>query len=165
MKVKDMDKETLNWAVSKALGLKSLPPLSSFGDERLPYDFDLLYDIKYWREIRAVLYGEDHLHKSDATIENIIHLAHDLGYSIDVDINYFNWKSCGPIIENNGLSPYFDGAEWRCQVGGADDNQCQGFVFVGSSYFESALKCYVASKLGLEIDLVQSITSKVNPRI
>lgn len=161
MHVNDMNQATLNWAVSKALGLKSLPPLSAFDNEKLPYDFDLLYDLKYWHEVKAVLDGEDHLHKSDASINDLIVLANDLGYSLEYNVNYCTFENVGPIIVENLLSPYFEDNAWRCQVGGANDLQCQGFVLIGPSYFESALKCFTAGKLGMEVEVSSPIIKNI----
>lgn len=64
-----------------------------------------------------------------------------------------NWAQGGPIIEREGMTVSFDmdGGMW-C----ADVVHPAGDVFVighGTTPLVAAMRCYVASKLGLEIDI------------
>jgi hypothetical protein len=57
-----------------------------------------------------------------------------------------NWAQGGPIIEREGIAIYLYGnSEWNAHIGGKES--------VGLTPLIAAMRCYVASKLGDEIDL------------
>jgi hypothetical protein len=66
---------------------------------------------------------------------------------ISVDWNYStNWEQGGPIIEREGIALYLYGdAEWNAHIGNKEST--------GSTPLVAAMRCYVASRLGNEIDL------------
>lgn len=57
-----------------------------------------------------------------------------------------NWAQAGPIIEREGIALYLYGAgEWNAHTGGREFN--------GPTPLIAAMRCYVASKLGDEVDV------------
>ena len=57
-----------------------------------------------------------------------------------------DWAQGGPIIEREGIALYlYGGAEWNAHVGESEYN--------GPTALVAAMRCYVASKLGDEIEL------------
>ena len=65
---------------------------------------------------------------------------------ISVDWNYStDWAQGGPIIEREGIAIYLYGnSEWNAHLGGKES--------VGLTPLIAAMRCYVASKLGDEIN-------------
>jgi hypothetical protein len=68
-----------------------------------------------------------------------------------------NWAQGGPIIEREGICLYFnqEDADWEAYIvcedkkfGGVERFEC-----TGSTPLISAMRCYVASKLGEECDI------------
>jgi hypothetical protein len=70
-------------------------------------------------------------------------------YEDTLDIQYTpstDWAQGGPIIEREGIAIYLYGnSEWNAHIGGKES--------VGLTPLIAAMRCYVASKLGDEIDL------------
>ena len=66
---------------------------------------------------------------------------------ISVDWNYStDWAQGGPIIEREGIAIYLYGnSEWNAHLGGKES--------VGLTPLIAAMRCYVASKLGDEVEL------------
>jgi hypothetical protein len=64
-----------------------------------------------------------------------------------------NWAQGGPIIERENI------AIWPDEEGGffASANEGAGRDYHGSTYLSAAMRCYVASKLGDEIDLPKEL--------
>lgn len=66
-----------------------------------------------------------------------------------------DWEQGGPIIEREGISTWvFDDVTWRAQgrIGSGVDQ-----VFEGPTLLVAAMRCYVASKLGDEVDIPQEV--------
>jgi hypothetical protein len=69
----------------------------------------------------------------------------DVWYSPSTD-----WSQGGPIIEREGIALYlYGGSEWNAHVGGRES--------VGPTPLIAAMRCYVASKLGDEIEIPEEI--------
>ena len=66
---------------------------------------------------------------------------------ISIDWNYStDWAQSGPIIEREGIALYlFGNAEWNAHVGGKES--------IGPTPLIAAMRCYVASKLGEEVEV------------
>ncbi len=57
-----------------------------------------------------------------------------------------DWAQSGPIIEREGIALYlFGNAEWNAHVGGKES--------IGPTPLIAAMRCYVASKLGEEVEV------------
>jgi len=79
------------------------------------------------------------------------------GMVVDEELNplrYHNdWKSAGSIIEREGIALYlYSDSEWNAHVGGKES--------VGLTPLIAAMRCYVASKLGDEIEIPKEITNE-----
>jgi hypothetical protein len=61
-----------------------------------------------------------------------------------------NWAQAGPIIEREGIAVYLHGPEKWCAI--ADDE------YRGSTPLIAAMRCYVASKLGDEVEIPKELT-------
>ncbi len=64
-----------------------------------------------------------------------------------------SWAFAGPIIERERICPQWSGPRYLALVhrpGGAMDDD---MVFEGSTYLECAMRAYVASKFGEEVEL------------
>ena len=73
----------------------------------------------------------------------------------DWDIPEFNpstdWAQGGPIIEREGIALYLYGnSEWNAHVGGKEST--------GPTPLIAAMRCYVASKMGEEIEIPKELT-------
>jgi hypothetical protein len=70
---------------------------------------------------------------------------------ISIDWNYStDWAQSGPIIEREGIALYlFGNAEWNAHVGGKES--------IGPTPLIAAMRCYVASKLGQEVELPEGL--------
>ena len=83
---------------------------------------------------------------------------------ISVDWNYStNWAQGGPIIEREKLGVWWathyidaDGTEsgnhWYCETGCTDHNYESQHIAEGATPLVAAMRCYVASKLGDEVE-------------
>ena len=61
-----------------------------------------------------------------------------------------NWAQGGPIIEREGIALYlYGGSEWNAHVGGRES--------VGPTPLIAAMRCYVASKLGDEVEIPEEL--------
>ena len=61
-----------------------------------------------------------------------------------------NWAQGGPIIEREGIAIYLYGdSQWNAHVGGKE--------MVGTTPLIAAMRCYVASKLGDEVEIPQEL--------
>ena len=75
----------------------------------------------------------------------------------DIDDPHFystDWSEGGPIIERERIDVYgFDGEQW-----GAEDNlRARQY---GDTPLVAAMRCYVASKLGEEIDVPEALLNQ-----
>ncbi len=61
-----------------------------------------------------------------------------------------DWAQGGPIIEREGIALYlYGGSEWNAHVGGRES--------VGPTPLIAAMRCYVASKLGDEVEIPEEL--------
>jgi hypothetical protein len=66
-----------------------------------------------------------------------------------------NWTQGGPIIEREGISVATDDVEPWC--GFIEDDKTNTLFFSGPTPLIAAMRCYVASKLGDEIELPEEV--------
>jgi hypothetical protein len=93
---------------------------------------------------------------------------------MDMDGNAYwepstNWAQSGPIIEREKLGVWWathfvdeDGVEygnhWYCETGCTDDNANDSYhIATGTTPLIAAMRCYVASKLGDEVELPEGV--------
>lgn len=62
-----------------------------------------------------------------------------------------NWAQGGPIIEREGITVAKDGKRWIAMT------QSNGVMQWGTSYLQSAMRCFVASRLGDEVDIPEEL--------
>jgi hypothetical protein len=83
--------------------------------------------------------------------KNAVVLAHGGLYAPAID-----WEQGGPIIEREGISVNcwsFHSMPWKASIEGGTDAGVDLYVEYGDTPLIAAMRCYVASKLGDEIDL------------
>lgn len=79
-----------------------------------------------------------------------------------------NWAQGGPIIEREKLGVWWathyvdgDGVEygnhWYCETGCTDDNYDSQHLAEGPTPLIAAMRCYVASKLGDEVEIPEEL--------
>lgn len=79
------------------------------------------------------------------------------GYEYKLPLPFFNpsveWNQGGPIIEREDI------AMWPDQEGGwfASTDQGKGMDYHGGTALIAAMRCYVASKLGDEVDIPEEL--------
>lgn len=66
-----------------------------------------------------------------------------------------DWAQAGPIIEREGIATEWS-ALWGCWL--ARDLRHAGFSFAGPTPLIAAMRCYVASNLGDEVDMPEELT-------
>jgi hypothetical protein len=90
------------------------------------------------------------------------------GLYLDPDVPYrpaINWAQGGPIIEREGIStrkeppsfPYIGGWYAVKTNSGLPFKSCDGFDGGGDTLLIAAMRCYVASKLGAEVDIPEEL--------
>lgn len=92
----------VNYLIAVMTGALPLMNLRYFGENLIPYEFDLVHDIKYLSTVDSILSGEPHC--SGLTAIDLRAFAAELGYYIDiaVPLEYAsNWTHGGPVIERN----------------------------------------------------------------
>jgi hypothetical protein len=91
------------------------------------------------------------------------------------DVFYFprwqpstDWSQGGPIIEREKLGVWWathyvddDGVEygnhWYCETGCTDENYDSQHIATGPTPLVAAMRCYVASKLGDEVEIPEEL--------
>ena len=69
---------------------------------------------------------------------------------------YTGWDMFGPILEREKITvPFPNTAQLRVYPN--DDSKSKLIFVEGSSYLEAAMRCYVASKLGDEIEIPEEL--------
>jgi len=58
-----------------------------------------------------------------------------------------DWALAGPIIEREGISVYFENGDWYAKA------QSKPVTYYDYSPLVAAMRCYVASKLGDEVEV------------
>jgi hypothetical protein len=79
-------------------------------------------------------------------------------YEDTLDIQYTpstDWSQGGPIIEREGISVATDDVEPWC--GFIEDDETNTLFFSGPTPLIAAMRCYVASKMGDEIELPEEL--------
>jgi hypothetical protein len=66
-----------------------------------------------------------------------------------------NWAQGGPIIEREGISVAMDDVEPWC--GFIEDDEINTLFFSGPTPLIAAMRCYVASQMGDEIELPEEL--------
>jgi hypothetical protein len=66
-----------------------------------------------------------------------------------------NWAQGGPIIEREGISVAMDDVEPWC--GFIEDDETNTLLFSGPTPLIAAMRCYVASQMGAEIELPEEL--------
>ena len=66
-----------------------------------------------------------------------------------------NWAQGGPIIEREKIELEYGGPEWWACIKADED-------FSGTTPLIAAMRCYVASKLGDEVDVPPELQDNVN---
>ena len=72
-------------------------------------------------------------------------------YLLENYIPSTDWTQGGPIIEREKVELEHDGFEWWARIRSDED-------FKGSTPLLAAMRCYVASKLGDEIEIPEELT-------
>lgn len=65
-----------------------------------------------------------------------------------------NWEQGGPIIERDWIELLHDGNTWQAIGRGFGEDAPEGF---GLTPLVAAMRCYVASKLGDEVEIPEEI--------
>ncbi len=69
-----------------------------------------------------------------------------------------NWSQGGPVIEREGISPKHWGEDWDTPWSAAKTTgHYEGDLHFGSTPLIAAMRCYVASKLGDEIEIPEEL--------
>lgn len=151
MKVSELTGLALDWAVARALGKQELLPLKEAEvNGRLPYDFDLCFDIHNWEDVLDIM--EDRPTRCDCTPIELIDFARKLGFYILHKVKEAPWSTSwalsGPILDKNNF---------------CIDSQNPGDIaakiypitdwFYGETILIAAMRCFVSLKLGNEIEI------------
>lgn len=84
----------------------------------------------------------------------------EYGYGADAKTNRYStdWAYGGPIIDRKGITLVHMGDDWRdswkARMG---DGHWQGHEIHGPTPLIAAMRCYVASKLGDEVDVPEEL--------
>lgn len=69
-----------------------------------------------------------------------------------------DWSQGGPIIEREGMQIYrVDGNAWGATIWWDDEHGASEFTQQGPTPLIAAMRCYVASKLGDEVEVPASL--------
>ena len=72
-----------------------------------------------------------------------------------------DWAQGGPIIEREGMALNMeDTHEWRAAMWWDDEDSKGDILMVGPTPLIAAMRCYVASKLGDDVDIPKELTCK-----
>lgn len=63
-----------------------------------------------------------------------------------------DWSQGGVIIEREGISVYFENGDWYAKL------QSKPVTYYDYSPLVAAMRCYVASKLGEEVEVSEELT-------
>ena len=72
------------------------------------------------------------------------------------------WAQGGPIIEREHISTNWLGTHWQANVGFDPESGESDADEAGHTALIAAMRCYVASKLGEEVEIPDSIISNLN---
>ena len=134
MKTNELTGVALDWAVAKAEGL--LEPKEFFGKMVAP----VVLDMEYWSD------GEPMVRLNPCP---------DVYYRAEYDPST-DWKHGGPIVESEiAKIERFSDALWEAT---AYTKNAQDIVQDGPTPLIAAMRCYVASKLGDDIEIPKELT-------
>ena len=69
-----------------------------------------------------------------------------------------DWAQGGPIIEREGMALHMeDTHEWQAAMWWDDEDSRGDILMVGPTPLIAAMRCYVASKLGDEVDVPEEL--------
>jgi hypothetical protein len=132
MKTSELTGHALDWAVAKCAGL--LEPRERYG-KMVP---SVVLDMEYWTN-------------GDPMVR--LNPCPDAYYRAEYDPST-NWEHGGPIIEREGISTVQQGdaSEWVASVYNYNEGDWRLHT-TGPTPLIAAMRCYVASKLGDEIEI------------
>ena len=129
IKTSELTGAALDWAVAKCEG--ALHPLGNVVIEG--------------KSLWLAVDGEAHTYMEE-----------DVEYTPSTD-----WSQGGPIIEREHITPMFDGSEWCAgvseQVSCGGDPAFSTRLYDGPTPLIAAMRCYVASELGDEVDVPEGL--------
>jgi hypothetical protein len=80
----------------------------------------------------------------------------EYGYGADYKTNRYStdWAQGGPIIEREGMTIALDAFGWEARH---YDEESEPWVMTGPTPLVAAMRCYVASKLGDEVEIPEEL--------
>jgi hypothetical protein len=124
MKVSELTGHALDWAVAKCAGL--LEPRERYG-KMVPA---VVLDMEYWSN-------------GDPMVR--LNPCPDVYYRAEYDPST-NWEHGGPIIGRERINLWNEGHDWEASHYGEH-------IVWGETPLVAAMRCYVASKLGNEVEI------------
>ena len=131
MKVSELTRHALDWAVAKCAGL--LEPRDYYG-KMVP---SVVLDMEYWSN-------------GDPMVR--LNPCPDVYYRAEYDPST-NWQHGGPIIERERINLWNEGHDWEASLYGEH-------IVWGETPLVAAMRCYVASKLGDEVEIPAELLTK-----
>ena len=131
MRVSELTGHALDWAVAKCAGL--LEPRERYG-KMVP---SVVLDMEYWSN-------------GDPMVR--LNPCPDVYYRAEYDPST-NWQHGGPIIERERINLWNEGYEWEASLYGRH-------IVWGETALIAAMRCYVASKLGDEVEIPAELLTK-----
>jgi len=138
MRTSELTGHALNWAVAQAEGDKVYRP-------RLGRPSD-------WDKEAYLADGSDDRWVVRVQNPKVAHFV-DWTYNPSGD-----WMQGGPIIEREKLDVFCSGNVWDASTGDRHPNE----IRTGSTPLIAAMRCYVASKLGDEVEIPAALTQGEN---
>ena len=131
MKVSELTGHALDWAVAKCAGL--LEPRERYG-KMVP---SVVLDMEYWSN-------------GDPMVR--LNPCPDVYYRAEYDPST-NWEHGGPIIERERINLWNEGHDWEASLYGKH-------IVWGETPLVASMRCYVASKLGDEVEIPAELLTK-----
>ena len=131
MKTNELTGHALDWAVAKCAGL--LEPRERYG-KMVP---SVVLDMEYWSN-------------GDPMVR--LNPCPDVYYRAEYDPST-KWEHGGPIIERERINLWNEGYEWEASLYGKH-------IVWGETPLVAAMRCYVASKLGDEVEIPAELLTK-----
>ena len=131
MRVSELTGHALDWAVAKCAGL--LDPRERYG-KMVP---SVVLDMEYWSN-------------GDPMVR--LNPCPDVYYRAEYDPST-NWQHGGPIIERERINLWNEGHDWEASHYGEH-------IVWAEKPLVAAMRCYVASKLGDEVEIPAELLTK-----
>ena len=131
MKVSELTGHALDWAVAKCAGL--LDPRERYG-KMVP---SVVLDMEYWSN-------------GDPMVR--LNPCPDVYYRAEYDPST-NWEHGGPIIGRERINLWSEGHDWEASHYGEH-------IVWAEKPLVAAMRCYVASKLGDEVEIPAELLTK-----